>query len=312
MEHDLVSVVVTTYNYGRYLPFALESALAQGHRNIEVLVVDDGSTDDSREVAARYLSDPRLRYIHQDNAGQASAKNRGIRESRGAFVAFLDADDVWLPGKLEKQLGLFADPAVGVTCTGRRLLLPDGSERPYQGAALRRGDVLGDVFLDNFLCFSSTMVRRSCLESYGSFDESIRMGIDYDLWIRMAARCRFDFVDEELVLYRVGHAQMSKNLLERIESAWRIMRKNLADPVVGARLSPGVLRRAEAMTLCSQAVALGMAGRRREAFGLYLRSLARDPFSARTRRAFAKFLLGESGTRAVRRLLAGGAVGDGG
>src|SRR6187431_1459236 len=103
-----VSVVITCYKYAHFLPLAMESVLNQTHHNVEVIMVNDGSPDNTDEVMQRYLSDPRVVYINQANAGQAIAKNNGIKRATGDFVAFLDADDIWELDKLEKQLKLFA------------------------------------------------------------------------------------------------------------------------------------------------------------------------------------------------------------
>src|SRR5258705_11081136 len=106
-DKPLVSVVIATYNMARYLPLAVRAALDQKYKNIEVLVVNDGSTDDTQCVMAPFLDDSRVRYYTQKNKGQAAAKNRGIHESRGDYIAFLDADDMWALDKLEVQLPLF-------------------------------------------------------------------------------------------------------------------------------------------------------------------------------------------------------------
>src|SRR5262249_54205625 len=109
-----VSVVVATYNYGRFLAGALNSALSQTLTNLEIIVVDDGSTDETSEVIRPYLNEPRIKYERTEHVGQPAAKNHGIRLSRAPLVAFLDADDLWLPRKLERQAALFqADPELG-------------------------------------------------------------------------------------------------------------------------------------------------------------------------------------------------------
>jgi glycosyltransferase involved in cell wall biosynthesis len=109
-----VSVVVATYNYGRYLAGALESVLGQTFRDLEVIVVDDGSIDDTAEVVKPYLRDQRVRYERVDHVGQPAAKNIGIRSARARLIAFLDADDLWLPAKLEKQVALLeTNPTLG-------------------------------------------------------------------------------------------------------------------------------------------------------------------------------------------------------
>jgi glycosyltransferase involved in cell wall biosynthesis len=300
-----VSVVVASYNYARYLPQALDSVLAQTRDDWEVLVVDDGSTDNTREVVRPYLADDRFRYLHQDNAGQAAAKNRGATEARGELVAFLDADDVWLPSKLDRQIPLFADPGVGVVYAKRLLLDAQGRESPFVHPPLYRGEVAGQIFMDNFLCFSSTVVRRGLLELHGGFDESLRVGIDFDLWIRLSAHCAFDYVDEVLVKYRVGHERLSSNLERRLEHAQRIMRANLDRPGVARNISRSARRRARGMTGCSFGNLRRDEGRRLVAAGHYALALALDPASPRTWREAACLVLPPGLRRRLKALLAG-------
>lgn len=226
----LVSIIITAYNYGVFLKEAIDSALNQTYNHFEVIVVDDGSTDNTPEVVAPYLADPRLRYIKQDNSGQANAKNRGIIGSKGNFIAFLDADDVWFPRKLEKQMTLFSDPKVGVVYSKRILIDEQGREIPFEHPKLYRGNVLNQIFINNFVCFSSSIIRTECFEKYGNFDESLPMAIDYDLWLRIGVNYHFDYVNEPLVKYRFGHGHMSVNKEKRFECAWRVMNAFLQNP----------------------------------------------------------------------------------
>ncbi|WP_051694384.1 glycosyltransferase family 2 protein [Desulfohalovibrio reitneri] len=285
---SLVSVVVSAYNYAAYIPQALDSVLAQTHADLDVVVVDDGSTDNTAEVVARYLSDPRVRYVYQDNAGQAAAKNRGLRESASDLVAFLDADDVCLPTRIEKQLRLFDDPDVGVVYAKRVLIDALGKESPFNHPPLYRGWVLDRAFVDNFICFSSSMVRKPFFLRAGGFDESMAMGIDYDLWIRMAAICAFDYVDEELVKYRVGHGNMSTNTEKRLRSAWDIQERNLRDPEVRRRLRPGTVGEARACLLRTYGKLRAAQGRPLAALGFFGASLSRRPLWAGTWRAMLR------------------------
>ncbi len=235
----LVSVVMATYNMGRYLPEALESALSQDYPAIEVRIVDDGSTDDTPQVLERWRGDPRVHVHRQANAGQTRAKNQGIADSRGAFIAFLDADDVWLPGKLRRQLALFAgQPDVGVVYSDYECMDGEGKALPKGPTPMRRGRITGALLIDNFVSFSSSVVRRSCLDACGAFDESLEMGIDYELWLRLSARYGFDFVPEATLRYRIWPGSMSKNFKKRYASAIRIMQGFLArhPGVVDARL----------------------------------------------------------------------------
>src|SRR5262249_1655616 len=126
-----VSVVIATHNYGRYLSGALDSALGQTIRDMEIVVIDDGSTDDTPAVVRPYLRDSRVTYHRTERRGQPRAKNLGIQLSRAPFVAFLDSDDIWLPAKLERQLPVFADAEVGVVYSRRLMIDEEGWELEY-------------------------------------------------------------------------------------------------------------------------------------------------------------------------------------
>jgi glycosyltransferase involved in cell wall biosynthesis len=234
---DLVSVVIATYNMGRYLPEAVQSVLAQSYRSVEVHIVDDGSTDETSAMVRQWEGNPRVRVHRQGNAGQARAKNRGVALSGGEFVAFLDADDVWLPQKLARQMPLFARRAeTGVVYSDCERMDGEGRPLPSGSMALHRGRVSGALLIENFVPFPTAVVRRECLERYGAFDESLRMGIDYELWLRLSAHVEFDFIAEPTARYRIWPGQMSKNYRERYESGIRIMRTFL-------ERNPGAVRR---------------------------------------------------------------------
>lgn len=228
-----VSVVITCYNYGRYLSGAIESILGQTYKDLEIILIDDGSTDNTEQVASQYANHSRLTYIRQNNAGQSNAKNTGIKQSSGEFIAFLDADDRWCPEKLAKQMVRFEDKNVGVVYCRAKYLNEDDEEILFEmtGSYLqpRQGKVTDWLFFDNFVQFSSSVVRKDCLDKFGVFDETLKMGIDWDLWLRISTAYSFDFVDEQLFYYRVGHSgQMSKNLETRQECSGRIMERFLA------------------------------------------------------------------------------------
>lgn len=227
-DSPLVSVVVATYNMARYLPQAVASILEQSYPNVEVIVVDDGSTDETPEVTARLATDARVRVHRQSNGGQASAKNKGIELSRGEYIGFLDADDVWLPQKLALQLPLFRDrPRVGVVYSEYECMDGEGKPLPKGATNMHRGSISGALLIENFVSFPTALVRRACLERCGVFDLTYGMGIDYDLWLRISANYEFDFVTEPTIRYRIWGGQMSKNYRKRYESAIKIMQSFL-------------------------------------------------------------------------------------
>jgi glycosyltransferase involved in cell wall biosynthesis len=231
-------------NYARFLPVAVESVFAQTFADWELLIIDDGSTDHTPAAVRPFVADHRVRYFRSDRLGQSRAKNLGVSFSRGAFVAFLDADDAWEPTKLDKQLALFRDrPEVGVVFCRRSLIDEQGNVNAARPSPLPpRGRVLPAMFVQNFVCFSSVVVRRAVFSHVGAFDPQWDLAIDYDLWLRVARHHGFDFVDEELVKYRTGHGNLSKKLADRVDTALSIMhraqsRAGVADEVPPERVA---------------------------------------------------------------------------
>jgi glycosyltransferase involved in cell wall biosynthesis len=298
-----VSVVIATYNYARYLRAAVDSALRQTFPSFEVVIVDDGSTDATPRVVQPLLADPRVTYHRIDHAGVAAAKNAGVYLSHAPLVAFLDADDVWMPTKLARQATLFrADPDLGVAYTRRWLIDERGRRLEYEQPQLYRGRVLNQLFRTNFVCFSSAMVRREALDEAGPFDEELTLAVDYDLWLRVALRYRFDYIDEPLVEYRTGHANLSTRSEERLATALRVMHRFLDE--LGGRdaMDPSAIRTAEAET-CYH---IGLSRRstsRLAAFPWYVRALALAPAYGPAWRGLMSLPLPEAARRLLRRAL---------
>jgi len=228
MNRKKVSVVVASYNMGKYLALAIRSVLAQTYPVYEINVVDDGSTDDTREIMEQFRDEPRVRYHFQPNQGQAVAKNRGIKESCGDYIAFCDADDMWTPDKLEKQLPYFdQDKSIGVVHTNFILMAEDGKMLHTPARTYFSGWISGQLLIDNCVNGMASIVRRECFDTVGMFDESLPMGIDYDLWLRISAHYQFLFIDVVTYLYRQWEGQMSHRHTKRYECAVKIMNKFL-------------------------------------------------------------------------------------
>lgn len=290
-KDDLVSVVIASYNMGQYLPQAVESVLSQSYDNVEVQIVDDGSTDDTARIVQQWLEDERVRVYAQPNAGQARAKNQAVALSRGRFVAFLDADDVWLPGKLQRQMDLFRGrPELGVVYSDYQCI--DGEGRPLQKGVtrMRRGWVSGPLLVENFIAYSAGVVRRECLERHGCFDETLGMGIDYDLWLRLSAHYQFDFVPEPTVRYRIWAGQMSRNYRKRYQSAIRIMQGFLdSNPRI---VNSGMVRQAWAHTYVGRGdITLWQEKDRLAALRDYARALRQVPWYSPAWRSLARCLI---------------------
>jgi glycosyltransferase involved in cell wall biosynthesis len=251
--------------------------LAQSYTSVEVQIVDDGSTDDTPTIIRQWDGHPRVRVHRQANGGQARAKNEGVALSRGPFVAFLDADDVWLPDKLARQMPLFQGrPDLGVVYSDYERMDGEGRPLPKGPTHMHRGKVSGALLIDNFVSFPSAVVRRECLERHGAFDEALGMGIDYDLWLRLSAHYQFDFIAEPTVRYRIWAGQMSKNYRQRYASGIRIMQRFLErNPGV---VGDSVARRAWAHTYTGRGNSTLWQERDRvAAFRDYLRALSIRP-----------------------------------
>jgi glycosyltransferase involved in cell wall biosynthesis len=291
-----VSVVTATFNYGRYLAGALDSILAQTYQNWESIVVDDGSEDNTAEVVQPYLADARFRYVRTTNQGQAAAENTGIGLASGQYIAFLDADDLWLSDKLSRQMAVFEDkPEVAVVYSDRAFIDANGGR--VAGALgskpLHKGKVLREIFRDNFICFSSAIVRASVLRSLGGFDCSCYRNQDYDLWLRIAQFAEFDYVDERLVCYRIGHGKPGVSGKKMLLSALRIMDKFLANSVDMHGLSKLDVRTAYAETYAH----IGAIDRNEgslSAFAWLLRALATMPCSREVWRVILRSSIPES------------------
>jgi glycosyltransferase involved in cell wall biosynthesis len=272
-----VSIVVATHNQGAFLAEAVASVRAQTFADWELLIVDDGSTDDTAAVAGRFRDDGRIRYLPGPHAERAAARNRGIAASTGDLVAFLDADDLWRPEKLARQVAaLAAAPDAGACYTATRFV--DGGGRPLpirKPAHATAGRLFPAFARGNFVILASMVVRRSCLAALGGFDATLPVyGCeDWDLWLRLARRWPIAALDEELTLYR-RHATNTR-WQDVLASGLAVIDRLYADPAVAgeAGLSHAAAR---ARHLWYHAAAVA-AAERSAALPLVGRALREDP-----------------------------------
>lgn len=209
-EKPKVSVIIPTYNRAESLPRAIQSVLNQTFQDFEIIVVDDGSTDNTKDIIKEFQEqDKRVKYIkHDKNKGAAAARNTGIKVAKGKFIAFQDSDDEWLPKKLEKQMEAFdnASSKVGVVYTGFWSI--EGNVKQYslhKEILHKEGDIHTQILQGNFIGTPAAVVKKACFKKVGMFDERLHRLIDWELWIRVSKYFDFKFIDEPLgVAYFVG------------------------------------------------------------------------------------------------------------
>jgi glycosyltransferase involved in cell wall biosynthesis len=217
-----VSVVIPAYNAITYLPEAVDSVLRQTYTDFEALIIDDGSSDQTADWASQ-IADSRVKLISQENKGLPGARNTGIIQAQGEYIAFLDADDLWTPTKLEKQVHcLENNPTVGLVHTWMLLVDEHGKSTGRVMKSNAEGDAWKQVVEKNVIACPSVMVRRYCFETVGLFDRNLRSIEDWDMWIRIAARYPFAVIKETLAYYRQLPSSMSKNC-QVMEQAFRIV-----------------------------------------------------------------------------------------
>ena len=235
-----VSVVIPTYNRAAFIAEAVRSVREQRFQDFEILVVDDGSTDETAQIV-QAVGDPRVRYLYQNNRGVAAALNTGWRAARGEFVARLDSDDRWLPTLLQELVAaLDADPTLGVAYARAQGMDADGNLLPQLLGARERfaGETLKSLVYGDFICPMAVVIRRAALEAVSGYDESLIANEDWDVWIRIAQTYGIGYVPRVLAHYRFHAQNLTRSDSVRMERVMqdrvRVLDKFYAQPRVPA------------------------------------------------------------------------------
>lgn len=221
-----VSVIIPTYNSAHYLGAAVKSVLEQTFTDYEILVIDDGSTDKTEEVIKQFGDS--VRYIRQANQGVSVARNHGIKECVGKYVAFLDADDVWMPAKLEKQIVALESASDSKACYTEYISVSDDMKPTELKRFRTNGSVLSDLLLRGNVVGppSALMCERELFERLGGFDSSLSLCADWEMWIRLSLLTDLFFLKEPLVKYRLHGSNMSKNARLLEEDTVKLLEKS--------------------------------------------------------------------------------------
>jgi glycosyltransferase involved in cell wall biosynthesis len=222
-----VSTIVPTFNRAHMVEKAINSVLSQTYQDLELIVVDDGSVDETSRLLSK-INDDRVIYIrHEKQKGAAEARNTGVAASRGRFLAFLDDDDEWLPDKLELQMEVFAkQPEIGMVYTGYFYVNAESKEIFREFRPKVRGMLDDRLLMENCVGTTSTaVVRRECFEGVGGFDVQLRSSQDWDLWIRIARGYAIEFIPRPLVKFLNHDLRITHNMSSKIQGKERLLEK---------------------------------------------------------------------------------------
>lgn len=230
-----VSIVTPAYNAGQYIANSIDSALKQSFQDYEMIIVDDGSNDNTKSIIEEYVHryPEKIKYIYQPNAGPSKARNTAIQKAKGKYIAFLDADDSWMPFHLEKSIaaiesqnniGLVHSNIMKITSSGQTIGAAERDKRFLSGM------IFNELLLRKaHIACSSALVKKSCLDSVGYFDEDSRCGVceDRDLWLRISKQFNILYIDQVSVNYRITENSLSKNKDRMLQARIYVTEKNL-------------------------------------------------------------------------------------
>ena len=226
----LVSIVIRTYNRADLIARAVKSALSQNFQDFEIIVADDGSTDGTEKIVSQIASkDSRVKFFSQTHSGKpGKTLNLGLKNSQGKYIAMLDSDDEWLPSKLEKQVQLLesGNPDIGFVLCNTLAIKPNGEQEEKK--LERTSNFLESILLKGYLYPSSMLAKKEIFDSIGPIDENCLIADDWDMFIRMAQKCNYDFVDEPLYKYYIhsSNISFSKNYSRRAFDLEYILNKH--------------------------------------------------------------------------------------
>jgi glycosyltransferase involved in cell wall biosynthesis len=291
MQTPKVSVIIITYNRAQLLKTAMQTVLAQTFEDFELLIIDDGSPDDT-ENTVKSFHDPRVRYVkHAQNQGEGGARNTGIQHAEGEYIAFLDDDDEWLPNKLQLQVRLLdAQPKqVGFVHSALINFYADTGEEVEKKRSVEAvsGQVFDRLLQENFVILSTVMARKACFDAVGPFDLSIPAGLDYDMWVRLSQRYAFAYIDVPLIKYRIHRHNLGSNFSLQIRGQEAFFNKYAA-----YTKAPG---KPNSMRYFKLGLLYGFTQDLKSARRIYLKSIRLCPLNPKPYVAFLLTFLGQRG-----------------
>ena len=231
IKNPIVSVIIPVYNGGEFINKAVESVLKQTYRDFEIIIINDGSTDNT-EVIVKQFNDIRIRYIcHEKNLGLSKARNTGIRTCRGKYIAFLDADDEYLPEKLALQVKRFENISseVGVVCAWSFNMDQYGKIFSKRFLPKKEGYVFELLLSANPMSVPTLLIRKECFEKVGLFDSELDGQEDWDMWMRITKYYKISLIKMPLAKRRIHPNRMSDQFDRKVMTAQRIIEKHMGE-----------------------------------------------------------------------------------
>lgn len=301
-----VSILLTCYNHFKYLPAAVEGVRAQSFRDYELIAIDDGSKDESRDWLRKQ---PDIQCIfNEQNLGTYETLNVGLRAASGEFIAILNDDDLWAPAKLENQIALMdSHPKVGLVHTGGYFINGEGEKQSGNplGFAFPRfetGDILLGLVYENKIIASAALARRTCFDMAGFFNRAYFGSGDWEMWFRIAKKWEVGFVDEPLTMYRV-HGANASHKLEKIWIDDEMLRDWIAgelDDMKKGRFDSAALAKAKAFNQAALGTVRTLNGNGFSGRKAYLQSISLDP---RRWKSYARYVASYLPFSTFRRML---------
>lgn len=265
-----VSVIIPTYNRARFLKEAIDSVLAQTYQDYELIIVDDGSQDETAQIVKPYQD--KLKYIFVPHQGVSKARNIGIQEAKGEFIAFLDSDDLWLPKKIETQVAFFTFHPDALICQTEEIWIRNGIRvNPKKYHLKPSGMMFAQSLRRCLISPSAVMMCKTLFDDIGLFDESMPACEDYDLWLRVTVKYPVYLLPQALVIKRGGHPDQLSRIVPSLDK-WRI--KAIIKLLESKTLNPEQYRLAiEELNRKCQIYAQGCLKRGKEKEGCYYLNL---------------------------------------
>lgn len=244
-EKNKISVVIPTYNRANFIDRAIKSVLRQTYQNLELIIVDDASIDNTVKVVKKN-SDKRIKYIrHEKNKGAPAARNTGINLASGEYIAFLDSDDKWMLDKLNKQIQKFEKISndYGVVYGGYAYVLEGDENNSSINHPRFKGDIFSNLLKHCYVGSPTPLVKKECFHKVGGFDEKLPSCQDWDMWLRISRYYKFDYIPDIVANVYLHGNQISSNIKSKIEARELLIKKNYSDFIKNPKIFSSHLRR---------------------------------------------------------------------